>query len=369
MSRLATHALIWSSEHNAYTLYDEGQQQVPSLLEGDETWLAWLANRSSFSFQGRNGHLNLLKEMRARGNEGYWYAYRRQGKRRIKQYAGRTPDLTIARLEELAHTSDLQTNKIHAPDQLSRQAWTGYELSRQMKRTSVVLETPQQLPRERVLYQISQLVPSEHVVYDTSPTLSAAVIQRPLLVSRLCPPPLQGVLIPRERLLALLDEGLERRLTLLMAPAGSGKTTLLTQWLAWHRQQVAWLSLEREQNDPQRFLAYLIGALERVHPHLGRTILTSVSAQEAMTLDEGMVLLLNELAALPTQITIVLDNYHLIESQCIHRALKQRLPHSRARSSRSARSIPFRSLTALQQLLPVIRRSNNFPPIVTICVA
>ena len=294
MPKPATHALIWSPEHNTYTVYEQGQQQVPYLPEDDETWLAWLANHSSFSFRGRHGHLNLLKEARARGHEGYWYAYHRQGKRRIKQYAGRTPDLTFARLEELAHAPDLQANKTYSIDRL-----------------------PQQARQEHIVVEASQQTPALH----------ATVLQGPLLASRLCPPPLQTALIPRERLLALLDAGLERKLTLLSAPAGSGKTTLLTQWLAGRKLSVAWLSLESEQNDPQRFLTYLIGALQRVHPHLGRDILASVQGEGQTALTEGMVLLLNELAELTTQITIVLDNYHLIESQCIHSALKLLLDH------------------------------------------
>ena len=150
-------------------------------------WLAWLAKRSSFSFQGKHGHLNLLREARARGSEGYWYAYRRQGKRRIKQYAGRTPDLTIARLEELAHTPDFLMNETHSIEQLPRG--------------------------------------QEHSVHAVLPP-------GPLLASRLRPPPLPAAFIRRERLLALLEAGLEYRLTLLSAPAGSGKTTLLAQWLA-----------------------------------------------------------------------------------------------------------------------------------------
>ena len=296
MPKRAAHALIWSSEYNTYTVYEQGQLQFSSRSEGDEMWLAWLAKRSSFSFQGKHGHLTLLKETRARGNEGYWYAYHRQGKRRIKQYAGRTPDLTIARLEELAHTPDFLTNKAHSIDRFSQQ-------SRQ-----------------------------EHIVEDasehgSSPAQHGTVVGRLLLASRLRPPPLQTALIRRERLLALLEVGLEQRLTLLSAPAGYGKTTLLAQWLAAHRLPVAWLSLESEQNDPQLFLAYLIGALQCVHPALGAGILAGIQVERQVALSEGIVLLLNELAALPARIILVLDNYHVIESQCIHHALKLLLAH------------------------------------------
>ena len=296
MPKPATHALVWSSEQNTYTVCEEGQQPVPYLTENHETWVSWLAKRSSFSFQGKKGHLSLLKEERTRGNEGYWYAYRRQGQRRIKRYAGRTIDLTISRLEELAHTSDVPANKILSLRQRSRQNQQKY----------IVADTS--LP--------ARPTSAGHTIFSS-----------PLLASRLCPPPLQADLIPRERLLALLDSGLERSLTLLAAPAGSGKTTLLTQWIAVRKRRVAWLSLESDQNNPQLFLAYLIGSLQRLHPEGDKDILASAQGRGQTELSEGIVLLLNELAALPTQIILVLDNYHVIEQQCIHQALKLLLTH------------------------------------------
>ena len=323
MPKPARHALIWSSEYNTYVVYEEGQRHTPCLPDDKEAWLAWLADHSAFSFQGRHGHLNLLKETRARGNEGYWYAYRRQGQRRIKQYAGRTLDVTIARLEELAQSLAPQTSETAPVDENFQPMRARLEDSQSAWREHTVDEASQPLRRGYAARQM-QL---ERVVYEASPERHTTALQRPLLASSLCPPPLQADLIPRARLLALLDAGLERRLTLLLAPAGSGKTTLLTQWLAGRKQEVAWLSLDNEQNDPQRFLAYLIGALQRVHPDIGRSILTSCQIEVQTALSESFVLLLNELAALPTEITLVLDNYHLIENQDIQCALKLFLTH------------------------------------------
>lgn len=323
MPKPARHALIWSSESNTYAVYEEGQRHTPCLPEDNEAWLAWLADHSAFSFQGRHGHLNLLKETRARSNEGYWYAYRRQGQGRIKRYAGRTSNVTIARLEELACGLVPQTSAAAPVDENTQPTRATLEASQSARLEHTVDEASQPLRRG---YAACQMQP-ERVVYEASLERHTTTLQRPLLTSRLYPPPLQAALIPRTRLLAMLDAGLERRLTLLSAPAGSGKTTLLTQWLAGREQQVAWLSLDSEQNDPQRFLAYLIGALQRVHPDLGRDILTNVHVGGQTALSEGMVILLNELAALPAQVTIILDNYHLIESQCIHSALKLLLDH------------------------------------------
>ena len=93
------------------------------------------------------------------------------------------------------------------------------------------------------------------------------------------------------------------------------------------RVAVAWLSLEREQNAPQTFLAYVIMALQRLHPEFGRGILANIQMEEQTALNEGIILLLNELTALPAQVILVLDNYHVMKSRCIQLALKLLLAH------------------------------------------
>src|SRR5258708_12425964 len=102
MEKTRQAALIWSQEDQQYLWRDEHYTDTIYLREEPEAWLKRLAAYTSFSFQGREGHLTLLKEARPRGGDGYWYAYRRQGKRTAKKYAGRTADLTAARLEQMA---------------------------------------------------------------------------------------------------------------------------------------------------------------------------------------------------------------------------------------------------------------------------
>jgi LuxR family maltose regulon positive regulatory protein len=111
----------------------------------------------------------------------------------------------------------------------------------------------------------------------------------PLLVTKLHIPTLRPELVPRPRLVERLNQALgsgtsqadgpsagwfARKLTLVSAPAGFGKTTLVCEWLhgrlaATPRLQVAWLSLDTGDNDPARFLAYLITALQGLEPSLG----------------------------------------------------------------------------------------------------
>ena len=99
MPKSARYTLHWSAEHECYELQTQGNVAGRPLHE--DWWFAWLADHASFSFQGKQGHLSLLKEARARGGD-YWYAYRSLNRRTVKRYAGRTVDLTAAHLEELA---------------------------------------------------------------------------------------------------------------------------------------------------------------------------------------------------------------------------------------------------------------------------
>jgi ATP/maltotriose-dependent transcriptional regulator MalT len=98
MPKTARFTLFWSTEHNLYQLYEHGHL----VLEADNaSWFTWLTSHTSFSFHGRNGHFNLLKETRNKSGEGYWYAYQRQGTPIAKSYVGRSVELWTRRLEEI----------------------------------------------------------------------------------------------------------------------------------------------------------------------------------------------------------------------------------------------------------------------------
>src|SRR5262249_16058550 len=94
-----------------------------------------------------------------------------------------------------------------------------------------------------------------------------------LLPTKLHVPRPHTQLVPRAHLVARLQQRMASKLTLVSAPAGFGKTTLLAQWLAESEIPVAWLSLDLEDNDPTRFLSYLIAALQTLDAQLGITAL------------------------------------------------------------------------------------------------
>src|SRR5918998_4606872 len=100
----------------------------------------------------------------------------------------------------------------------------------------------------------------------------------PILATKLfVPPPRPGVVL-RPRLIERLNEGLHHRLTLVSAPAGFGKTTLLGEWVAGCGRPAAWLSLDESDNDPTRFLAYLVAALRMIAPDIGEGVLGALQS-------------------------------------------------------------------------------------------
>ncbi len=91
-------------------------------------------------------------------------------------------------------------------------------------------------------------------------------MSEPLLLTKLYVPPPRSTIVLRPRLIERLNEGLlaSRKLTLISASAGFGKTTLVSEWVAGCGRPVAWLSLDEGDNDPTRFLTYLVAALQTI---------------------------------------------------------------------------------------------------------
>jgi len=149
-----------------------------------------------------------------------------------------------------------------------------------------------------------------------------------LLQTKLFTPPPHPNRVPRSRLIQRLDEGLRlgHRLTLVSAPAGSGKTTLLSEWAARIRGRTAWLSLDNADNDPVRFWTYLIAALQAAHS-LGWDALQLLQAPQAPSAPAILTPLLNDIAALPGSVVLILDDYHAIATQAIHDGLAFLLDH------------------------------------------
>src|SRR5574342_266944 len=97
----------------------------------------------------------------------------------------------------------------------------------------------------------------------------------PILATKLYIPPPRANIVTRPRLIERLNEGLSsgRKLTLISASAGFGKTTLVNEWVNVCERPVAWLSLDEGDNDPTRFLIYLVAAMQTIAANIGKGVL------------------------------------------------------------------------------------------------
>jgi LuxR family maltose regulon positive regulatory protein len=154
--------------------------------------------------------------------------------------------------------------------------------------------------------------------------------QYPLLQTKLHIPPIRPELVPRPRLVERLDTRLDRKLTLVSAPAGFGKTTLLGEWASnvdRRKADMAWLSLDDGDNDPARFWAYVIAALQTVRPGMGEACLVMLQSLQPPDVETIVTGLLNEITQVPEPIVLVLDDYHVIETKAIHTSVAFALDH------------------------------------------
>lgn len=152
---------------------------------------------------------------------------------------------------------------------------------------------------------------------------------RPLLSTKFFAPPPRATLVARPRLIARLEQGMERPLTLISAPAGSGKTTLVSDWRATAGMDIplAWLSIDPDDNDPSLFLAYLFTALSALQPDLSDRP-TSLFLSDPQTARHSLLAhWINDLGSLPGPFVLVLDDYHLITSPEVHEAVTFLLDH------------------------------------------
>lgn len=191
----------------------------------------------------------------------------------------------------------------------------------------------------------------------------------PVLATKLFVPPPRTHAIPRPRLTRKLDAGAAagRRLTLISAPAGFGKTTVLSEWIAAGRLadpelRVGWVSLEESDNDPVRFLTYLVAAFDAA---LG----SAASTQDDVTrsMESTLTGLVNDVTHHASRILLVLDDFQLIEETSIRDAVTFLLDHSPpnlhiAIASRSDPLLPVARLRARDELTELRAADLRFTP-------
>jgi LuxR family maltose regulon positive regulatory protein len=192
----------------------------------------------------------------------------------------------------------------------------------------------------------------------------------PLLKTKLLVPRGRPDSLARPRLCALIDQGLTRRLTLLSAPAGSGKTTLLTEWLRTETGRttpLAWVSLEEADNRPGRFWLYVAQALDQLQPGALTEVLAMLGGPQPPPIELTVRLLLNQMAELAQDAVLVLDDYHVITHEAIHRSVALFLEHLPPQlhlmiTTRIDPPLPLHRLRARRDLVEVRLKDLRFTP-------
>jgi LuxR family maltose regulon positive regulatory protein len=148
-----------------------------------------------------------------------------------------------------------------------------------------------------------------------------------LLRTKFYVPPIRSIQIARPRLIDLINGGLDKALILISAPAGYGKTTLVSRWLKETKITSAWLSLDNGDNDPIRFLQYLLTTLLPIAPGIENDLLGMLQGIQPAQFENVINQLVNELASVSDPFVLVLDDFHVIQSEAVLKILSYLLEH------------------------------------------
>ena len=191
----------------------------------------------------------------------------------------------------------------------------------------------------------------------------------PILATKLYIPPPRAKVVIRPRLIGQLNTGLSAgcKLTLISASAGFGKTTLISNWLASIKRQAAWLSLDEGDNDPTRFLIYVVSALQTIAPNVGEGLLDILQSSQPPPIEAILTTLLNEIAAIADNFIFVLDDYHMLDSKTVDNALTFLLEHQPPQmhlviTTREDPNLPLTRLRVHDQLTELRAADLRFTP-------
>ena len=192
-----------------------------------------------------------------------------------------------------------------------------------------------------------------------------------LLETKLYVPRPRRGLVLRPRLSERMDRGMASKLVLVSAPAGFGKTTLLTEWLSARaaalddERLATWLSLDRSDNDPASFWAYVIAALRTVASGAGESALALLDAPQPPPIQTVLTTLLNDLGTVAGEIVLVLDDYHVIDARDVHDGMAFLLDHLPPQlhvviSSRADPALPLARMRARGELTEIRAAALRF---------
>ena len=189
--------------------------------------------------------------------------------------------------------------------------------------------------------------------------------KEPILKIKIFVPSPSHERVVRARLLTIIQKGLQCPLTLISAPAGFGKTTLLSEWASEAPVPIAWFSIDKGDNDPARFMTYLVSALESIQPGIGSEARLMLRSFRPIAMQSILAGLSNRLFSTETPFALVLDDYHLIESQEIHQTVTYILEHLPPHvhvtiSTRSDPPLPLFRFRARNQMVEIRTQDLRF---------
>ena len=178
-----------------------------------------------------------------------------------------------------------------------------------------------------------------------------------LVEAKLAVPSVRHGVVERPRVMRALEAGHDAALTLVAAPAGYGKTTAVRAWCATLDASVAWVTLDAGDDDPVRLWRYVATAVDRVRPGLGRAALRKLDVAGS-PVEAAVDELMNGVAALGSELVVVLDDLHAVTSEeCISSidyALAHLPPNAHvlvlARTDPALRLAPVRAAGALVEV-------------------
>jgi LuxR family transcriptional regulator, maltose regulon positive regulatory protein len=207
--------------------------------------------------------------------------------------------------------------------------------------------------------------PPSNEATGTGPFLGGK--QVPFLVTKVVSPRRLG-LIDRPRLLAVASQLAAKRLAVIKAPAGFGKTSLAASWSEWLRQHgnlVAWLTIDPDDDEPARFLFYMVQAIQRCAPGVGGDAIDLINEAFLVNPQAIVSTLINDLTDVDDEVYLFLEDYHWIADPVIHEAVAFFLRHAPSHAhvvltTRTEPPLPLASLRANNQLLEVDAAALRF---------
>ena len=183
-----------------------------------------------------------------------------------------------------------------------------------------------------------------------------------ILKTKLFIPPLREGLIARPRLTDLLDANISKKVSFISAPAGFGKSTLLSEWASHTKMPVCWVSLDPSEDDPIKFLSYLIASVQNSWDDLGESIFSALRAPGSPPVNLLLNTWINVLSEYASDFVLILDDFQYIRSQEVQDLLFNLIDHQPPQLHRSSLSASQKSFQLCVIMIAITLSLIDFVP-------